>query len=135
MNNTTRRNLLAKLGLGAAAIAALSVGGISQTAQAGEDLIPIDIKRSVMITAPANSMQVTVSIAPPAGGVTLTTKVADAPLIGFTKDGKSLNLGVTVQGDKVTIQGLDTLVNRAAASGRCTISTGDIDLALKTKAI
>lgn len=133
MNNSTRRNLLAKLGLGAAAIAAISVTGISQTAHA-EQLAPIDIKRSVTVTAVAEKLQVSVGISPIAKGVVITAKASDAPQIGISNDGKLLNLGVSILGDKVTITGLDSMVNRAAA-GRCTITTGDIDLAVKAKAI
>lgn len=120
MKNTTRRNLFKKLGVGAAAIAALSVAGTSQTAKAGP--APVDPKRTVSVEGKDGNYQVVVALGGTGQsvGVFLDMFESNSPKLGLY-DAQHLGLGVKVSDGKVSIRGLDALVNRSYAlqAGRC----------------
>ncbi|PRQ05839.1 hypothetical protein ENSA5_01590 [Enhygromyxa salina] len=130
MKNSTRRNLLAKLGVGAAAAAALAVSGTSSTANAGA--VPINPKRVVEMQVEGTKLQVAVRIDPKQGGFVMQASPLEGePKLGLTKTGHTLNLGVSVKNNGVSIAGLDAVLNRAASanSGRCWFD--DVDVAVK----
>lgn len=130
MNNTTRRSLFKKLGVGAAAVAALSVAGTSKTAKAG--LAPIDPKRAVQVQAQGEANYQIIAALGGNGktaGVFLDMFPHEQPEFGLLEDNSLLGLGVRVEGETVTIRGLDTLVNRGELqAARCTIEDVNIEI-------
>jgi hypothetical protein len=125
MKNTTRRSLLNKLGLGAAALAAITVAGTSNLASA--KMIPINPNRTVQVGIPAPSLQVTVKFGPQ--GFVLTSQANDAPIAGISQDRLSLRLGVQFNQQSVAITGLDSVINRAQSAGRCWMDDVNVEVA------
>lgn len=145
MKQESRRQILSKLGLGAAALAVSSVAGVSQASAAGwqptdeydfAQAFTNNISFSIS-PAPKNGNKMLVVIAGDGNGLKVAkvayTSAYDSRNTGLAADGMSLTLGVTVNMAStkggVSIMGLDTLLNRqGTANGRCTVTTGDISL-------
>ena len=128
MKNTTRRNLFKKLGVGAAAVAALTVAGTSQSAKAAA---PVDPKRAVSVEGKNGDFQVVVALGGTgqSAGVFLDMFASSTPKLGLY-DTKHLGLGVKVSNNTVSIRGLDSLVNRAyaAQAGRCWMDDVNVEV-------
>ncbi len=145
MKNSTRRQLLAKLGAGAAAVTTVAVAG---TAAAGPILeqkvmpkqLPQNLEKlnvqigdaALVKVQPAKSQNLQVHVAITKNGVAVDARpIKGAPVLGLSKDRKVLNLGVQVDGGGVKIAGTNALIAAAASDGRCNPSDIAISIGLK----
>lgn len=126
VKNETRRNLLTKLGMGAAAITVMSTAGAAAAEEPkvfNKAKLPV-LKAStkIQLSKPLipQALQVRVAVTPV--GVVIDAQAIDKPMSGLANDNRILQLGVILDPrGGVEIQGLNALVDRAnqAAAGRC----------------
>lgn len=129
VKNETRRGLLTKLGMGAAAITVMSAAG---TAAAQAPKLPqpgkLPLLRSgvrVNLLKPVNPQTLQVRVAITSVGMVVDAQPIDKALTGLANDNKVLQLGVVLDPKGgVEIQGLNSVIGRAqaAAAGRCWMS-------------
>ncbi len=135
MKNDTRRELLTKLGIGAAA--AVAVAATPKTAAAGPipaqqlpKTLPKNLPGKLKLTSasrvqlvkPLEPRTLQVRVAVTKAGVVIDASATPKVKVGLTKDRKVLQLGVQVDSvGGVNVLGLNALVEAAAASGsgRC----------------
>lgn len=127
MEKGTRRELLAKLGIGAAAVTAVAVASTAATAEAQVPKLPtkkpvfgVGVRVNPVKPVPVTQLQIRAAVT--LQGIVLDAQPSDKIVTGFAKDNRVLQLGVIV--DKlggVEVQGLNSLLDRAAESGggRC----------------
>lgn len=125
VKNETRRNLLTKLGMGAAAITVMSAAGTA-AAQVPAKLpskLPQSLRTGVKVnlTKPVNPQALQVRVAITSIGMVIDAQAIDKPLVGLANDDRVLQLGVVLDPKGgVEIQGLNGIIGRAAAEGgRC----------------
>ena len=125
VKSETRRNLLTKLGMGAAAITVMSAAGTA-AAQVPAKLpgkLPQPLRNSVKVnlSKPVNPQSLQVRVAITSIGLVVGAQAIDKPLVGLANDNRVLQLGVVLDPKGgVEIQGLNGIINRAAAEGgRC----------------
>jgi hypothetical protein len=133
MTKNTRREMLAKLGAGAAALTTLGVATLAgaQTKDAvvrppSKAVLAAASRNKVRISPGDTNVQINVGI--DKQGLVLVTQRLDAvePKIGLSSDRKILQLGLKIKGGLVEVTGLDSVLNRGgnvAAEGRCTMRT------------
>jgi len=129
MNQTSRREMFAKLGAGAAALTALSVAGTAAAApitavKTTPTRIAVTSPRTeVLVKSGQTSIQVNVGI--DKQGFIFQTSSSSSK-VGLTSDAKVLQLGVKIKDGGVEVTGLEGLLNRGgdvSAEGRCTMRT------------
>lgn len=125
MKNETRRGLLTKLGMGAAAITVMSAAGTA-AAQApkfpGKLPQPLRAGVKVNLLKPVNPQSLQVRVAITSAGMVIDAQPIDKALVGVANDNRVLQLGVVLDPKGgVEIQGLNSIIGRAqqAAAGRC----------------
>lgn len=146
MKNTTRRNLLARLGAGAAAVTTVAVAGSASaaptsvskktaTATVARDLAKLEVAASTMVRVPPKTQELKVHVGLSKKGVEVST--ASKGSLGLNRAGTQATLGIKVTPAGVEISGLNAFVNRpqAAAVSRCTITTRDVEVGIGKKAI
>jgi hypothetical protein len=132
VKNSSRRNLLAKLGTGAAAAAALSVAGTSTVARAASSAPKkgatalVNPKSVKTLAVKGKKLEVVVSMNKDAKkGLAVSASPNAKPRIGVRKG--ALHLGVSVSDRGVSITGLDSVLSHSA-DGRCVISDNSVAL-------
>lgn len=126
MKNETRRGLLTKLGMGAAAITVMSAAGTA-AAEVPKPMLPgkLPTLRSavkVNLLKPVNPQTLQVRVAITSVGMVIDAQQIDKPLVGLAAEDRVLQLGVVLDPKGgVDIQGLNAVIGRAqnAAAGRC----------------
>ena len=128
MQDETRRNLLTKLGMGAAAITVMSAAGVAAAQEPALNKAKLpDLKLStrVQLTRPLAQQALQVRVAVTSVGMVVDAQQIDKPLTGLANDGRVLQLGVVLDPrGGIEIQGLNAVLNRGAqaAAGRCWIN-------------
>ena len=131
MKNTTRREMLAKLGASAAALTTVAVAGV---AAAQTKMAPIKAPtRAILASKARNQFKVTTADATvqltvgidKQGVVVQSKRITVAPKLGLTSDRKLLQLGLKIKGGNIEVLGLNSILNpgSTAAEGRCTMRT------------
>ena len=132
MNNESRRGMLTKLGMGAAAVMTVAAATGNANAAPNPKLppskkpgkLPQSLRSSVRVNMnklPSRNLQVRVAVT--SVGVVLDAAQIDSPVSGLTSDNRVLQLGVLIDGKGgIEVQGLNSLLDRmgqVAAEGRC----------------
>ncbi|HET9955755.1 MAG TPA: hypothetical protein VFQ61_14675 [Polyangiaceae bacterium] len=152
MKNTTRREILGKLGASAAALTTLSVAGVAaaqaQVAKVAptKAILATEARTRVKLAPGDATVQINVGI-DRKGFILQTQRLTGAePKVGLTAEGKVLQLGLKIKDGVVDVIGLDSVLNRpgnVAAEGRCTMRNlsqdavvlPGVDLLKNTKAL
>lgn len=134
MTKNTRREMLAKLGAGAAALTTIAVAGLAGAQTVAKEPIArlpkaslaIASRNRVKITPGDTNVQLNVGI--DKQGLIISSQRLDTkePKVGLSQDRKILQLGLRVKDGNVEVLGLDSVLNRGgsvAAEGRCTMRT------------
>jgi len=129
VKNDTRRNLLTKLGMGAAAITVMSTAGAAAAQEPkvlSKSKLPVlSAGTRVQLVKPLTPQALQVRVAVTSMGVVIDAQAIEKPMSGLANDNKILQLGVILDArGGVEIQGLNSLLDRAnqAAAGRCWMS-------------
>jgi len=132
VKKSSRRNLLAKLGTGAAAATVLSVAGAPNTAHAGNaaptkkgTTTLVNPKSVKKLTVKGKKLQIVVSMNKDVKkGLSVSASPNSRPRIGVNKG--ALHLGVSITDGTVSITGLDSVLQNNVGGGRCVISDNEV---------
>ena len=128
MQDETRRNLLTKLGMGAAAITVMSAAGVAAAQEPALNkakLPALKVGTRVQLIKPLAPQAIQVRVAVTSVGMVIDAQQIEKPLTGLANDGRILQLGVVLDPKGgVEIQGLNAVLDRGGqvAAGRCWIN-------------